>query len=181
MIDPRMIDSFKNRIVEVIDAYVPLTRIGTNWKGLCPWHDDRHPSFTVSERKRIWRCWPCCEGGDVIGFLMKYLGVDFRQALKILGVPMLHIDGPSASKVVRQIDLIKQWKYEKLAELKECEEQLQFLSRRVNCLINSTPPLEREAWIYSSERWLDEEFDELREKREEITRVAQQQMREVQS
>ena len=112
---------------------------------------------------------------------MKYLGVDFRQALKILGVLMLRIDGPSASKVVRQIDLIKQWKYEKLAELKECEEQLQFLSRRVNCLINSTPPLEREAWIYSSERWLDEEFDELREKREEITRVAQQQMREVQS
>ena len=74
----------KNNIVDTISKYISLKRIGTNYKGLCPFHGEKTPSFTVSEEKQIFHCFGCGEGGDVISFLMKHDNLEFIEALKIL-------------------------------------------------------------------------------------------------
>ena len=74
----------KNNIVDTISKYVKLTRIGTNHKGLCPFHSEKTPSFTVSEEKQMFHCFGCNEGGDVISFLMKHENLEFMDALNML-------------------------------------------------------------------------------------------------
>lgn len=74
----------KNDIVDTISKYVDLKRIGSNYKGLCPFHNEKTPSFTVSEEKQIFHCFGCGEGGDVFSFIMKQENVEFVDALKML-------------------------------------------------------------------------------------------------
>lgn len=74
----------KNDIVDTISKYVKLTRIGSNHKGLCPFHSEKTPSFTVSEEKQMFHCFGCNEGGDVISFLMKHENLEFMDALNML-------------------------------------------------------------------------------------------------
>ncbi len=71
-------------IVEVIGEHVKLKRTGRNYVGLCPFHSDRKPSFTVSEEKQIFRCFGCGAGGDVIAFYMKFHNVGFAEAVREL-------------------------------------------------------------------------------------------------
>jgi DNA primase len=71
-------------IVEVISGYVRLHRQGQEYVGLCPFHSEKSPSFTVSREKQLWYCFGCSEGGDLFDFIMKAEAVDFRQALKVL-------------------------------------------------------------------------------------------------
>lgn len=71
-------------IVEVIGERVSLTRKGREYVGLCPFHDDHKPSLAVSPQKRIFKCWSCGAGGDVIKFVQLSHKVDFREALGIL-------------------------------------------------------------------------------------------------
>ena len=73
-----------NNIVDVISQYVELKRAGSSYKGLCPFHNEKTPSFVVSPAKQMFRCFGCGEGGDVISFLMKYDNIDFTDALKVL-------------------------------------------------------------------------------------------------
>lgn len=73
-----------NNIVDVISQYVELKRAGSSYKGLCPFHNEKTPSFVVSPNKQMFRCFGCGEGGDVISFLMKYENIDFTNALKNL-------------------------------------------------------------------------------------------------
>lgn len=72
-------------IVEVIEDHVPLKKFGQNFKGLCPFHNEKTPSFTVSPAKQIFHCFGCKESGDVIGFLMKHEHLSYPDALKSLG------------------------------------------------------------------------------------------------
>jgi DNA primase len=85
MHDP-VIDEIKQRIniVEVVQEYLPLKKAGTNWKGLCPFHNEKSPSFMVSEDRMIFHCFGCGESGDVFTFLMKMEGYDFPEVLKLL-------------------------------------------------------------------------------------------------
>ena len=73
-----------NNIVDVISAYVPLKRSGTNYKGLCPFHDDRNPSMMVSEQKQIFKCFVCGKGGNVFTFVQEYEKITFIEAVKKL-------------------------------------------------------------------------------------------------
>lgn len=71
-------------IVDVIQSYFPLQKAGTNYKALCPFHHEDTPSFVVSEKKQIYRCFGCGQGGNVINFVQEYEKVSFPEALKIL-------------------------------------------------------------------------------------------------
>ena len=73
-----------NNIVDVISAYLPLKRSGTNYKGVCPFHDDRNPSMMVSEQKQIFKCFVCGKGGNVFTFVQEYEKITFMEAVKKL-------------------------------------------------------------------------------------------------
>jgi len=72
-------------IVELISEYVALQKAGRNFKGLCPFHAEKHASFFVFPEQQTWHCFGACgTGGDVFSFVMKKEGVDFGQALRLL-------------------------------------------------------------------------------------------------
>lgn len=71
-------------IEEVIGAYVPLKKAGRIYKGICPFHNEKTPSFTVNPERGIFKCFGCNEGGDVIAFVQKIEGLTFPEALKLL-------------------------------------------------------------------------------------------------
>ncbi len=71
-------------IVDVIGDYVKLTRSGQNHKGLCPFHDEKTPSFHVSQARQTWHCFGCGKGGDVFTFVMEKEGLTFGEALESL-------------------------------------------------------------------------------------------------
>lgn len=72
-------------IVELVSGYsIDVRRQGRGYVALCPWHHDRRPSLQVNPERQIWKCWVCDIGGDVFNFVMKYEGVGFSEAIKIL-------------------------------------------------------------------------------------------------
>ena len=79
-------DEIKSRcnIVDVVGRVVSLKKAGSNYKGLCPFHNEKTPSFNVNEQKQIFKCFGCGASGDVIGFVEKYYNLDFRGACEML-------------------------------------------------------------------------------------------------
>ncbi len=71
-------------IVDIISEYLPLMQRGKNFFGVCPFHDDTHPSMSVSREKQIYKCFSCGASGNVFNFIMDYEHVSFREALVIL-------------------------------------------------------------------------------------------------
>jgi DNA primase len=90
-------------IVEVISDHVTLKKTGRNHMGLCPFHGEKTPSFTVSEEKGIYHCFGCQSGGSVFHFLMNYDHLTFPEAVervaKRYGIAVEH-DGRRASQQV---------------------------------------------------------------------------------
>ena len=86
MIPEHIVFEIKERIsiVEVVEDYVKLKKQGSYHKGLCPFHNEKTPSFTVNEGRRFFKCFGCGEYGDVISFLMKIEGMDFTEAVEVL-------------------------------------------------------------------------------------------------
>lgn len=86
MIPQAFIDSLLQRVdvVEVVGAYVQLKKSGTNYSGLCPFHTEKSPSFSVSPTKQFYHCFGCGAHGTAIGFLMEHLGLSFPQAVEDL-------------------------------------------------------------------------------------------------
>ena len=82
----RVLEEIKERIdiVDFISDYVQLRKSGQNWKGLCPFHSEKTPSFMVSPSKQIFHCFGCGAGGDVISFLVQYEHMPFPEALQVL-------------------------------------------------------------------------------------------------
>ncbi|MCZ6783619.1 MAG: DNA primase, partial [Proteobacteria bacterium] len=80
------IDEIRNRvdIVDLIGRYVELKKAGRSYKGLCPFHNEKTPSFNVSPDRQIYHCFGCDVGGDVIGFLMSHETLTFPEAARIL-------------------------------------------------------------------------------------------------
>ena len=79
-----LLDEIKSRldVVDVVSAYVPLKRVGRNYVGLCPFHIEKTPSFTVSPDRQMFYCFGCQVGGDVIKFIQLIVGLDFLDAVE---------------------------------------------------------------------------------------------------
>ncbi len=95
-------------IVDVISDYVRLKKQGRNYVGLCPFHNEKTPSFIVSPEKQIYRCFGCGEGGNVFSFLMKIDGLSFPEAVKALarraGITVPEVDDPERNARSRERD-----------------------------------------------------------------------------
>ena len=109
-----VVEEVKDRldIVEVIQSYVPLKKAGRNYKGLCPFHAEKTPSFVVFPETGSWHCFGACgEGGDVFAFIMKQENVGFGEALQMLarraGVE-LEPRSPEAAQAEERRDLLRQ-------------------------------------------------------------------------
>lgn len=99
-IDEQVVEQIKDSIdiVDLISEYVQLKKTGANFVGLCPFHNEKTPSFTVSDSKNIFHCFGCGEGGDGVGFIMKHENLDYPEALKFLA------DKMGIEIVERQVD-----------------------------------------------------------------------------
>lgn len=82
---------YENDIVDVISDTVKLKKSGRNYMGLCPFHNEKSPSFSVSEDKQIYKCFGCGEAGNVITFVMKTKNLSFIDAVKLLA-ERIHLD-----------------------------------------------------------------------------------------
>lgn len=136
--DQKIIDDVRaaNDIVQVIGEYIPLKRSGTNFRALCPFHQEKTPSFMVSPSKQIFKCFGCGKGGNVFTFLMEYEKISFTEALKRLA------DRVGISLPEKEISPAKQTLYKQLydlyqsahthyrANLQKNEEALQYLYSR---------------------------------------------------
>ena len=80
-IQDQTLEEIKNRIdiVELISSYVDLKPAGKNYRGLCPFHDEKTPSFTVSPEKGIFHCFGCGAGGSIFNFIMKVENLSFQD------------------------------------------------------------------------------------------------------
>src|SRR5262245_4103971 len=79
-------NSSRPDILEVVGRYTPLRKIGREYRGSSPCHNDRRPSLRVNADKQLWYCDPCATGGDVIRFVEIAEKVSFKDALSILGM-----------------------------------------------------------------------------------------------
>lgn len=80
-------------IVDIVSSYIPLTKRGKNYFGVCPFHPDGDPSFCVSEQKQIYTCFSCKSTGNAIHFVMNYENISFLEAIKVIAKKAnIHID-----------------------------------------------------------------------------------------
>ena len=84
MIDPKSIEKLKNQIdiVDIIEHFVPVKKMGANYKCVCPFHDDKNPSMSISQSKQIFHCFACKAGGDAIKFVMDYEKLTYPEAIE---------------------------------------------------------------------------------------------------
>jgi DNA primase len=107
------LEEIKNRlnIVDVLGQYLRLDKAGTNYRALCPFHNEKSPSFMVSEEKQIWHCFGCQKGGDIFSFVMEMEGLEFYDALKLLaekaGVELKKIAPGIAEQKNRTLEILE--------------------------------------------------------------------------
>jgi len=138
------IEEIKNRlnIAEVVGEYIRLTKAGSAWKALCPFHNEKSPSFMVSEERGSWHCFGCGKGGDVFSFVMELEGIGFREALEQLaakaGVELKRNENWKAASEERDdkkelfkiLELATKWYEKNLWEGKGKEKILGYLRER---------------------------------------------------
>ncbi len=101
--DNNLIDQIRqaNDIVDVIQSYVPLKHVGSNWRGVCPFHNDTRPSMYVSQPKQIFKCFACGKAGNVFTFVQEYEKLSFIEAVKKLAARVgIKVPEHERSKVV---------------------------------------------------------------------------------
>ncbi|NCN99560.1 DNA primase [Candidatus Falkowbacteria bacterium] len=97
-------------IVEVIREYVQVKAVGANFQALCPFHNEKSPSFIISPDKQIWHCFGCSRGGDVLSFVMEKEGLNFAETLRFLapkaGVVLQYENKEHQAKRNRILDIL---------------------------------------------------------------------------
>ncbi|WP_372879860.1 DNA primase [Staphylococcus epidermidis] len=144
-IDQSVIDEIKNKtdILDLVSEYVKLEKRGRNYIGLCPFHDEKTPSFTVSEDKQICHCFGCKKGGNVFQFTQEIKDVSFVEAVKDLGERVnIQVDigqnqtnsstkiASDELKMIEMNELIKDYYHYALMKTVEGEEALNYLHER---------------------------------------------------
>jgi DNA primase len=105
---PELLDEIRARVdlVDLVSASVPLKRAGERWKGLCPFHQEKTPSFTVNPKLGIFHCFGCHTGGDAFEFLKRHDRLDFPEAVRVLaertGVPLPSRTAPGPEPGARE-------------------------------------------------------------------------------
>lgn len=127
----------KTDIVGIVGQYVALKKMGRHHKGLCPFHGEKTPSFTVNEEMGLYKCFGCGAGGDVFNFLMEIEGIDFRDALERLaekaGVKLVtkrFEGGDQKQKLLEIMDIAARYYHWQLTEGKGGEAALKYLLDR---------------------------------------------------
>ena len=100
-------------IVQIISEFVQLKQKGRNFTGLCPFHSEKTPSFTVNPEKKLFKCFGCGEGGTVFNFIMKQEGLDFVESVKLVA-SKAHID---VSHLLAQRSSVSDMEKERLVKL----------------------------------------------------------------
>ena len=107
------INSIRNEanIVDIISGYIPLNKSGSDYVGVCPFHEDHSPSMHVSSKKNIFKCFVCNTSGNVFSFVQRFEGVSFPQAVKIVadksGITFNHdVSSFGSSKYKREFALM---------------------------------------------------------------------------
>ncbi|MGX1901017.1 DNA primase [Thermolongibacillus altinsuensis] len=127
-------------IVEIVSEYVQLKKQGRNYFGLCPFHGEKTPSFSVSPEKQIYHCFGCGAGGNVFSFLMEMEGLTFIEAVKRLApkanIDLSHIDdrptanGTETAAMIAAHNLLKKFYHHLLIHTKEGQVALDYLLSR---------------------------------------------------
>jgi DNA primase len=148
-------------ILEVVSDYVSLKKTGRNYKGLCPFHSEKTPSFMVNEEKQIFHCFGCGEGGDVFAFLMKTGHFSFPEAAEELakryGIKLLRRESSPIQKkemakrevLFRINQLASEYFHDLLTQKREGEVGRKYLSQRSV----SEEIIKEHRLGYSPERW----------------------------
>lgn len=143
-----LVEEIRSRsdIVDVISGYVKLQRKGSNYVGVCPFHNDRNPSMSVNQPRQMYHCFSCGAGGDVFKFVMDYENLTFPEALKVLadraGVELPRQDYSKEAK--RQADLKVQ-----ILEMNKLAAKYYYYTLR--------QPAGKQGWDYLTGRKLSEE------------------------
>lgn len=134
------VDDIKSRldIADIVQEYLPLKPAGSgSFKGLCPFHHEKTPSFYVNRPRQSWHCFGCDEGGDSISFVMKMEGMEFREALELLankaGVALPAFDPQKSTEKKRLYevnDLAARWFRAALISLTAAEHARAYVSKR---------------------------------------------------
>ncbi|MBI3317999.1 MAG: DNA primase [Candidatus Omnitrophica bacterium] len=140
MIPERTIQEIQERldIVEVIGAALSLKRAGRNFKGLCPFHPEKTPSFMVYPHKQFFICYGCGAGGDALTFVMRHQELEFPEAVRLLaeraGVAVPQVSGGAVSKqhpeLYRAHEVAARFYHDLLVKSKEGQSARDYLTRR---------------------------------------------------
>jgi DNA primase len=118
-------------ILDVVSQYIKLRKAGKDYVGLCPFHKEKTPSFTVSIEKQIYYCFGCREGGNAINFLMKYENLSFQEALENLakeyGVEIQRRGDPRRASHFDALARLSEYYFD---NLKNARTTLQYLNKR---------------------------------------------------
>ena len=118
-------------ILDIVSQHVKLRRTGKNFIGLCPFHKEKTPSFTVNIEKQIYYCFGCHEGGNAINFLMKHENLTFQEALENLGkqygIEVAHRSGEKRSSTLDALSRLADYYHQQLKSSKAAQ---QYLAKR---------------------------------------------------
>jgi DNA primase len=124
-------------LVTLLGEYLPLQRVGSKYKALCPFHDDHNPSLELNPERQSFKCWVCGAGGDIFDFVQKYERVDFPEALRMLadraGVTLQSQKKTSGAPCPSKADLLEAcaWAEKVYAEsLAESDDAWSYVSSR---------------------------------------------------